>query len=119
MIERGMDVLERERRSRGSASTPSDTAELFFDDVREPRGEPARRAGIRVLQLVNRWWPSGSSWPSGQPTGCEVAFAITLAYIKERKAFGKPVESFSRFVMAVLKTKIDVTRCFVDRRSER
>ena len=49
--------------------------------------------------------------------GCEVAFAITLDYVKERKAFGKPIGSFqhSRFLMAELRTKIEISRAFVDR----
>ena len=42
------------------------------------------------------------------------AFAMTLDYIKQRTAFGRPIGSFqhSRFLMAELKTKIEITRCF-------
>jgi alkylation response protein AidB-like acyl-CoA dehydrogenase len=42
---------------------------------------------------------------------------MTLAYVKERKAFGRPIGTFqnSRFVLAELQTKVDITRCWMDR----
>jgi alkylation response protein AidB-like acyl-CoA dehydrogenase len=53
--------------------------------------------------------------------GAEAAFEMTLDYVRERKAFGRPIGSFqhSRFLMAELKTKLEITRCFVDRTIER
>ena len=46
---------------------------------------------------------------------------MTLEYIKERKAFGRPIGSFqnSRFKMAELKTELEITRAFLDRTIER
>jgi alkylation response protein AidB-like acyl-CoA dehydrogenase len=43
--------------------------------------------------------------------------ALTLPYIKDRKAFGRAVGSFqhNRFLVADLQTRIDVTEAFVDR----
>jgi alkylation response protein AidB-like acyl-CoA dehydrogenase len=42
---------------------------------------------------------------------------VTLEYIKTRKAFGRAVGTFqnSRFLMADLQTRVDVTQVFVDR----
>ena len=47
---------------------------------------------------------------------CERAFDITLEYIKEREAFGRPVGTFqnSRFKMAGMKAEIDAAYAFVD-----
>ncbi|GAA3236995.1 hypothetical protein GCM10017691_35710 [Pseudonocardia petroleophila] len=43
--------------------------------------------------------------------------ARTLEYVAERTAFGRPVGSFqnSRFLLAELRTELDIARVFVDR----
>ena len=121
VIERGMEGFERGKQIEKVGQHASDTAELFFNDVRVPAENLLGAEGSGFLQLVNRLVPERLILAVGSIAGCEVAFAITLNYIQERKAFGKPIGSFqhSRFVMAELKTKIDITRCFVDRCIER
>jgi acyl-CoA dehydrogenase len=46
----------------------------------------------------------------------QTAFDITLEYIQNRRAFGRPVGMFqnSRFVMAGLRAEIDAAQIFVD-----
>ena len=46
----------------------------------------------------------------------QVAFDLTMEFILERKAFGRPIGAFqnSRFKMAEMRTAIDVAQCFVD-----
>jgi alkylation response protein AidB-like acyl-CoA dehydrogenase len=45
------------------------------------------------------------------------ALEWTLAYTKEREAFGQPIASFqnSRFRLAEMKTEIDIAEVFIDR----
>jgi len=52
----------------------------------------------------------------GALSAAEAAFEITLDYVKERTAFGRPIGSFqnSRFKMAEIKTELTVGRAFVD-----
>ena len=47
----------------------------------------------------------------------EAAYGWTLAYVRERRAFGQAVAEFqnTRFTMAELKTEIAIGRTFVDR----
>jgi alkylation response protein AidB-like acyl-CoA dehydrogenase len=47
----------------------------------------------------------------------EAAFAWTVGYVQERRAFGQPVADFqnTRFVLAEVATELDVTRAFVDK----
>jgi alkylation response protein AidB-like acyl-CoA dehydrogenase len=46
----------------------------------------------------------------------QIAFDLTMDYILERKAFGKPIGAFqnNRFKMAEMRTGLDVTQTFVD-----
>jgi len=47
----------------------------------------------------------------------EAAFTLALAYAKEREAFGQPIGSFqhNRFVLAEMRTGLDIARVFLDR----
>jgi alkylation response protein AidB-like acyl-CoA dehydrogenase len=121
VVEREMEGFERGKQIDKLGQHASDTSELFFNDVRVPAENMLGAEGSGFLQLVNRLVPERLTLAVGSIAGCEVAFGITLDYIKERKAFGRPIGSFqnSRFVMAELKTKIELTRCFVDRCIER
>ncbi|WP_082005767.1 acyl-CoA dehydrogenase family protein [Halocynthiibacter namhaensis] len=51
-----------------------------------------------------------------KPRQDQRAFDITMDYIQDRKAFGKPIGSFqnSRFVMAALRTRLDAAQTLVD-----
>ena len=117
VLERGMDGFERGKQIDKLGQHASDTSELFFDDVHVPAEDLLGAEGSGFLQLVSRLVPERLILAVSSIAGCEAAFAMTLDYIKERTAFGKPVGSFqnSRFVMAEMKTKIEITRCFVDR----
>jgi acyl-CoA dehydrogenase len=53
----------------------------------------------------------------GAAAKAEAALEWTLAYVSERKAFGKPIASFqnTRFKLAELATEVQIARVFVDR----
>jgi alkylation response protein AidB-like acyl-CoA dehydrogenase len=121
VIERGMEGFERGKQIEKLGQHASDTSELFFDDVHVPAENLLGAEGSGFLQLVSRLVPERLILAVTAIAGAEAAFAMTLEYIKQRKAFGKPIGSFqhSRFVMAELRTKLEITRCFVDRCIER
>jgi alkylation response protein AidB-like acyl-CoA dehydrogenase len=121
LVERGMAGFERGKQIEKVGQHASDTAELFFNEVRVPADNMIGPEGSGFLQLVSRLVPERLSLAVSSTAGCERAFEMTLEYIKERKAFGKPIGSFqnSRFLMAELKTEIELLRCFIDRTIER
>jgi acyl-CoA dehydrogenase len=121
VVEREMEGFERGKQIEKLGQHASDTSELFFNDVHVPAENLLGAEGSGFLQLVSRLVPERLTLAVGSIAGCEVAFAMTLDYVKQRTAFGRPIGSFqnSRFVMAELKTKIEITRCFVDRCIER
>jgi acyl-CoA dehydrogenase len=121
VVEREMEGFARGKQIEKLGQHASDTAELFFEDVHLPAESLLGAEGSGFFQLVSRLVPERLTLAVGSIAGCEVAFAMTLDYVKQRTAFGRPIGSFqnSRFVMAELKTKIEITRCFVDRCIER
>jgi len=94
-----------------------DTAELFFEDMRVPAD--ALLGGVENLgwtQLMRGLAQERMVVAVRSIAMAEAAFDQTLAYTRERKAWGKPIVSFqnSRFALADIETEIDVGRPFVD-----
>lgn len=121
VVERGMPGFERGKQIEKLGQHASDTAELFFNDVRLPAENLLGEEGSGFFQLVNRLVPERLTLAVASMSGCEHALDLTLEYVKERKAFGRPIGTFqhSRFTLAELKTKVEISRCFVDRCIER
>ena len=94
-----------------------DTSELFFDNCRVPAGQLLGEEGMGFLYLVGNLPQERLSIACTAVSAAEAIFEETHAYITSRKAFGRNVGSFqnSRFVMAELRTKIELGRVFMDR----
>ena len=94
-----------------------DTSELFFTDVRVPAANRLGPEGMGFMQLVANLPQERLSIAVGAVAAAEAALSITISYAKERTAFGRPIGRFqhNRFVLAELKTEVDIGRVFVDR----
>jgi alkylation response protein AidB-like acyl-CoA dehydrogenase len=112
-----MEGFERGRNLDKIGFHAQDTAELFFNDVRVPASNRLGDEGMAFGQLIMNLPQERFSLAVGAVAGAEAAFTLTLAYAKERMAFGRPIGSFqhNRFVLAEMKTEIDLGRVFVDR----
>lgn len=95
-----------------------DTSELFFDDVRVPQTNLlGLEEGQGFYQLMCQL-PWERLLVALIAVGmCDEMLRITLDYVKQRKAFGQRIMDFqnTRFKLAECKTKLEVTRAFVDR----
>ncbi|ALL79727.1 acyl-CoA dehydrogenase (plasmid) [Pseudonocardia sp. EC080610-09] len=93
-----------------------DTSELNFTDMRVPAANLLGEEGQGFFQLVGNLPQERLSLAVSAVSAAEGVLARTLEYVKERKAFGKPIGSFqnSRFLMAELHTEVDIARVFVD-----
>ena len=94
-----------------------DTAEMFFTDVRVPVANRLGAEGMGFMQLIGNLPQERLSIAVGAVAAAEAALALTIEYAKERTAFGRPIGRFqhNRFVLAELKTEVDIGRVFVDR----
>ena len=95
-----------------------DTSELFFDDVAVPAANLLGGAeGQGFYQLMGDL-PYERLIIGVSALACmEGAYEATLAYVRERKAFGKPIGDLqnTRFKLAEVATQIQVGRAFIDR----
>ena len=95
-----------------------DTSELFFDDVRVPAANLLGGAeGQGFYQLMGDLPYERLIIGITALATMEGAYQATLAYVRERKAFGKPIADLqnTRFKLAEVATTIQVGRAFIDR----
>ncbi|SFI73901.1 acyl-CoA dehydrogenase family protein [Albimonas pacifica] len=108
--------FQRGKKLRKMGGHGQDTSELFFDNVKVPKenvlGDPT--GGFKVM--MNNLAEERIISAVGSLSAAERSFQITLQYIKERTAFGKPIGLFqnSRFKMSHLRTRLDATWAFLD-----
>ncbi len=116
VVEEGMEGFNRGRNLKKMGLKTQDTAELFFENVRIPvenvLGDPEGGFYSLMHHLAEERLISAAQ----EVAHAQVAFDLTMDYILERKAFGRPIGAFqnSRFKMAEMRTALDVTQTFVD-----
>lgn len=93
-----------------------DTSELFFDGCRVPARNLLGHEGMGFKYLMTQLQQERLTIAVGSMASCRRSLDDTLAYVKERKAFGQPIGTFqnSRFKLAELATQLEIGRCFVD-----
>ena len=116
LVEAGMEGFSRGRNLKKMGLKTQDTAELFFANVRIPAanvlGDPQRGFYNLMYHLAEERLISACQ----EVAHAETAFDLTMEYILERKAFGKPIAAFqnTRFKMAEMRTSLDILQTFID-----
>jgi alkylation response protein AidB-like acyl-CoA dehydrogenase len=95
----------------------ADTAELFFEDVRLPAAALLGEVDRGFAYMMERLPQERLSAAFANLGHAAAALEVTLAYVKDRRAFGRPIGTFqnSRFALAEARTAIDVAFAFADR----
>jgi alkylation response protein AidB-like acyl-CoA dehydrogenase len=116
VVERGMAGFERGRNLEKIGQHAQDTAELFFDHVRVPEENLLGEEGSGFGQLMTNLAQERLSMAVAAATACETLVDTSLAYVKEREAFGRPIGKFQhiRFTLAEMATEARIARVFVD-----
>lgn len=116
IVEAGMPGFERGKKLDKLGNRGQDTAELFFNDVQVPAanvlGDSTKGFHALMAMLADERLTEACI-SMGMMRG---AFDSTLAYVKQRQAFGQPIGAFqnTRFKLAELRTEIDCAQTFVD-----
>jgi alkylation response protein AidB-like acyl-CoA dehydrogenase len=117
IIERGMEGFERGRNLEKIGQHSQDTAELSFTDVRVPVENLLGEEAQGFVYLVSNLPQERLSIAASAVAAAEAALEWTLAYVRERKAFGQTIGSFqnSRFTLAEVRSEVDIARVYIDR----
>jgi acyl-CoA dehydrogenase len=116
LVERGMEGFERGRNLHKMGLKAQDTSELFFNNVKVPKrnvlGDPLHGFSYLTRFLVEERL-LGSV---GYLAYAQAAWDLTLDYVRERRAFDRPIGAFqnTRFKLAELRAQLDALQVFVD-----
>ncbi|MDO8528168.1 MAG: acyl-CoA dehydrogenase family protein [Deltaproteobacteria bacterium] len=93
----------------------SNTAELYFDNVKVPEENLLGKRGDGFRQMLTTLDSGRLGIAAMGLGGAQGAFEAALKYAKERKAFGKPIASFqvNAFKLADCATEIEAARALL------
>jgi acyl-CoA dehydrogenase len=116
LVERGMEGFERGRNLKKMGLKAQDTAELFFNEVKVPKANVLGQPGQGFVYLMKGLAEERLIGAAGYLAAAQLSWDLTAAYVKERKAFGKPLAAFqnTQFKLAELRTQLDLAQVFVD-----
>ncbi|TXS90198.1 acyl-CoA dehydrogenase [Parahaliea maris] len=116
LVERGMEGFERGRNLKKMGLKAQDTAELFFNNVKVPKANVLGEPGKGFIYLMQGLAEERLIGACGYLAAAQLSWDLTAEYVKERKAFGKPVAAFqnTQFKLAELRTELDIAQCYVD-----
>ncbi len=117
VVEKDMPGFTRGRKLHKVGHRGQDTGELFFDGVQVPAENVLGEPGRGLHYLMRNLPQERLSMAVYAVAAAEHALELTLDYVRQRNAFGKPIGSFqaNRHALAELATEINVARVFVDR----
>jgi alkylation response protein AidB-like acyl-CoA dehydrogenase len=116
IVERGMEGFARGRNLEKVGMHSQDTAELFFADVHVPAENLLGEEGQGFRYMTSNLAQERLSIALAGVGAARGALDWTLAYVKERKAFGKPIGTFqnTRFALAEMATEVELATAFCD-----
>ena len=117
VIEADRDGFSRGRKLAKVGQHAADTSELFFDGVRVPVENLLGEEGKGFYAMMGNLAQERLSIAVQAVAQAERSVEASVAYAKQRQAFGSPIGSFQhiRFTLAELQTQVDVARTYVDR----
>jgi acyl-CoA dehydrogenase len=94
-----------------------DTSEMFFEGCRVPAENRLGEEGAGFVYLMQKLQQERLVVAIGAQAIAEQVLADTIAYTKDRKAFGKPIAKFqnTQFKLVECATEVEVGRAFLDR----
>ncbi|MFI6253631.1 acyl-CoA dehydrogenase family protein [Streptomyces sp. NPDC051016] len=117
VVEDGMPGFTRGRVLDKLGIKVQDTVELAFDDVRVPVANRLGEEGAAFGYLGHNLAQERLTVAVGSVAQARAALETTIAYVKEREVFGRPVAAFqnTKFELAAVATEIEAAQAMLDR----
>jgi len=117
VVETDRPGFQRGRRLEKLGLKAQDTSELFFNDVRVPVANRLGEEGAGFRMAMHKLAHERLIIAVNAVATCEAVLEWTVAYTRERKAFGTPIAAFqnTRFKVAELAALVQSARVFIDR----
>ena len=117
LVDASLPGFEKGKKLEKIGQHTSDTAELFFQDVRLPESALLGELNKGFVILMTELPRERLGIAAQGIAAAEGALDITVDYVLERKAFGQTVASFqnTRFKLAEVKTEIAINRAFYEK----
>jgi citronellyl-CoA dehydrogenase len=102
------------RKLKKAGMNSSDTAQLHFDDVRVPQrwriGEEGKGFTYQMMQFQEERMWAAAGWKTSA-----LMIEETVAYLRERKAFGRALldNQYIHYKLAELQTEVEAVRCML------
>jgi acyl-CoA dehydrogenase len=117
LIEADTPGFERGRNLAKIGLKGQDTSELSFSDCRVPAANLLGQEGQGFKMLMEKLQQERLCIGVSSMASVRRSLDDTLAYVKEREAFGKPIARFqnTQFKLAELETEYEIGQAFVDK----
>ncbi len=115
-VETTKDGYSRGRKLDKVGQPESDTAEMFFEDIRLTDDDIVGELDNGFIHMMQKLPQERLGCAISNLAHARQILVETLEYTKERKAFGASIGSFqhNKFLIAEMFTQVDVTQAFVD-----
>ncbi|WP_404434830.1 acyl-CoA dehydrogenase family protein [Microbacterium lacus] len=115
-VEHGTEGFVRGKKLDKVGQPESDTAELFFEDVRVPKENLLGKLNHGFFHMMTFLPQERIAAAVANLAHARQTFDETLAYAKDRVAFGQPIGSmqYNKFLLAELITELETAQAFVD-----
>ena len=116
-IEATKEGFSRGRKLDKVGMEESDTAELFFENVRVTDAEIVGQLNMGFIHMMQKLPQERLSCAVANVAHAKQILVETLQYTKDRKAFGQSIGNFqhNKFLLAELFTQIEIAEAYIDK----
>ncbi|MET8978812.1 acyl-CoA dehydrogenase family protein [Streptomyces sp. NPDC004539] len=116
VVEKGTPGFTVGRKLEKIGLPTQDTVELSFDDVRVPAANVLGEEGAAFTHLGRNLAQERLAIAVGAVAQARAALDLTVAYVRDRTVFGKPVAHFqnTKFELAAVATELEAAQALLD-----